>query len=494
MPRTPLFLLIAALAWGAATSVASAKTVEVTTTIQAAIDAPDTVDGDTIQIPAGDRYEHVLVNKSLRLVGAGAGSTVLTPTIGTEPVIKIDAAGTQVVIENLTVRGAGVTNGIVVAAGSATLIAVRVGGFTAGTGVDGVSATRLDLLGNTITGNQTGLALATTPGTLRGNRIAGNTTAGLTGSSAADATRNWWGCNGGPGTTSGCNGVTGGATTSPHLVLRLRSAFSQIATGGAKTDLVADLTRDSSDTFAGTAFADGTGLTFETTLGTLAPTTAPTISGSAATTLTSGDTPGDAAPSVTLDQQKVFAPVTFVAPPPTQTVTVTQTTTAPPTTETVTAPPATPPPTTPPDAAQLLANARRALGSNVERLARSLTPGVAFVPSSVRTGRGTLTVPDQDIVSLLVIACPEVACQVSVGAIVTRRSASGRKTKPYDLRRATFPLAAGRQRVVAVRLTPSRRVAIRAAKRATMTVTMAVSDAAGNRVEKTMIVRLKIKR
>ena len=463
MPRTCTILLTAALTWSAAVGVASADTIEVTTTIQAAIDDPATSAGDTVHIPAGTYVENVTVDKDITLLGDGA-ATVLRPASLAAPALTV-APNVEATVTAMAITGDPLQPGDV--------------------GIRAADITGLHVTGTAITATTAGVEVSDTAGPapvvrLHANRIAGNTT-GVTSDVAVDAERTWWGCNAGPG-AAGCDTVTGPVDTTPHLVLRLRSAFSQIQTGGATTELVADLTRDSAGGFAGTAFPDGTPVAFGTALGTLAASAATTGSGAATTTLTSGDSAGDAAPIATLDAQTVSAPVAFVAPPPAQTVTQTQTVTAPPTT------------TTPPDDAKLLADARRAIGSDVVRLQRVLTPGVAFVARSVRTGSGTLTVPDRDVVSLLVLACPEKACDAGVSARVTRTTRSGKRAKPFDLRRATFELAAGRQRVVAVRLTKSRRDAIRAAKSVTMTVTIAVSDAAGNRNKTTMRVKLKIKR
>lgn len=451
MPRTFTFLLTAAFTWSAAVGVAAAS-------IQQQI--LDASPGDTVHVPAGTYVENVTVDRDITLLGDGA-ATVLRPASLAAPALTV-APNVDVTIAALAIAGDPLQPGDV--------------------GIRAADITGLQVVGASITAMTTGIEVsdAGTPAPvvrLRGNRIAGNTT-GVTTDTPVDAERTWWGCNAGPG-TAGCDTVTGAVDTDPRLGLRLRSAFSQIQTGGATTELVADLTRDSAGTFAGTAFPDGTPVAFGSALGTPAASSATTASGSAGTTLTSGDTAGDAAPTATLDAQTVSAPVTFVAPPPAQT-------------QTVTAPP--PTPTTPPDDAKLLIDARRAIGSSVVRLERVLTPGVAFVARSVRSGRGTLTVPDRDVVSLLVLACPVKACDAGVSARVTRTTRSGAKAKPFDLRRATFELAAGRQRVVAVRLTKSRRDAIRAAKRAIMTVTIAVSDPAGNRNKTTMRVVLKVRR
>ena len=47
------------------------------TGIQSAINAPETLDGNTIQVDAGIYYEHVAVNKSICLMGEGRGATII---------------------------------------------------------------------------------------------------------------------------------------------------------------------------------------------------------------------------------------------------------------------------------------------------------------------------------------------------------------------------------------------------------------------------------
>ncbi|MFN8178070.1 MAG: T9SS type A sorting domain-containing protein [bacterium] len=83
-------------------------------TITAAIDAPQTLDGHTLQIGAGTYEEQVVVTKALTLTGAGCGVTVIqSPAIlaasfgspANKPVVFVN--GKNAVIENLTVDGLG---------------------------------------------------------------------------------------------------------------------------------------------------------------------------------------------------------------------------------------------------------------------------------------------------------------------------------------------------------------------------------------------------
>ena len=56
------------------------------TTIQEAIDAPETLDGHTIFVEEGKYYEHVIVNKSLSLVGENISTTVIDGNFSGNPV------------------------------------------------------------------------------------------------------------------------------------------------------------------------------------------------------------------------------------------------------------------------------------------------------------------------------------------------------------------------------------------------------------------------
>jgi parallel beta-helix repeat protein len=82
-------------------------------TIQDAIDANETVDGNTIKVDAGTYYECATITKSITLVGDGSGSTIIdgngtgVPT-GFESataIIVLEADGVSIM--NLTVRNAG---------------------------------------------------------------------------------------------------------------------------------------------------------------------------------------------------------------------------------------------------------------------------------------------------------------------------------------------------------------------------------------------------
>lgn len=75
-------------------------------TIQEAINAPQTVDEHTINVDAGTYYEHIVLNKSVSLIGENAETTIIDGSeAGTVVIIKADNAK----ISNFTIQGSGRT-------------------------------------------------------------------------------------------------------------------------------------------------------------------------------------------------------------------------------------------------------------------------------------------------------------------------------------------------------------------------------------------------
>jgi parallel beta-helix repeat protein len=74
------------------------------TTIQEAINAPQTVDEHTIHVDAGIYYEHVVLNKSVSLVGENAETAIIDGN-GTGAVVTIEADNAR--ISNFTIQRSG---------------------------------------------------------------------------------------------------------------------------------------------------------------------------------------------------------------------------------------------------------------------------------------------------------------------------------------------------------------------------------------------------
>lgn len=86
-------------------------------TIQAATDAPQTLDGHTILVDAGTYYEHVIVNKAISIIGENRSTTLIDGS-GTGDIIAITAD--HVNVTNFTIRNG--TNGIFINNSSYVLI------------------------------------------------------------------------------------------------------------------------------------------------------------------------------------------------------------------------------------------------------------------------------------------------------------------------------------------------------------------------------------
>ncbi len=187
----------------------------------------------------------------------------------------------------------------------------------------------VQLISNTITGNNTGVDVAEDGvALLKFNRIVGNLAAGVAGNTVTQikAENNWWGCNYGPGATgAGCSGATNGASNAgaggidfnPWLVLGLTASPTTIGVGGMSA-LTASLKKNSDgvDTSLmgmGT-FPNGVTTAFAGTLGTVSPTSAPTSGGMAMSVFT-GTAPGAGSASTMVDGQTIASGITIQCNP-----------------------------------------------------------------------------------------------------------------------------------------------------------------------------------
>jgi hypothetical protein len=185
----------------------------------------------------------------------------------------------------------------------------------------GPEVDEITITGNTIEGARQGINTRTIdPWDVTGkqisifaNRIVGSTEAGIVNdvSGVLDARNNWWGCNGGLG-TSGCAVGDDGALTTPHLVLSGEAA-AQIEPG-ASTLVTARLDRNSAGESV-PGIPDGVPVGFSSALGSFSPTSATLVSGIASSTFTAGLQTGPAGIVVEADGQQVAVPLTIPAPP-----------------------------------------------------------------------------------------------------------------------------------------------------------------------------------
>ncbi len=68
------------------------------TSVQSAIDAPETVAGNTILVDSGNYSEHLVIGKSIALVGAGRNTTTIDGGGGG---IVIQVTASNVLIEGI---------------------------------------------------------------------------------------------------------------------------------------------------------------------------------------------------------------------------------------------------------------------------------------------------------------------------------------------------------------------------------------------------------
>ena len=108
-------------------------------------------------------------------------------------------------------------------------------------------------------GTPTGGAIGLNGGsaTLHYDRFVGNTATsgqavGLQNAATANATEDWWGCNGGPG-TAGCDTVSGSPTISPRLVLTATASPATVVGPNASATITGALTTDSLGAAVGSA-------------------------------------------------------------------------------------------------------------------------------------------------------------------------------------------------------------------------------------------------
>jgi parallel beta-helix repeat protein len=124
-------------------------------TIQAAIDASETLDGHTILVGAGTYYESVVINKSISFIGEDRETTIIDGSEIITPIVHITA-------NNVTVRAFTIQDG------------GRIYGWEGG-GIYVTNSSRNNIVNNTITDTQYGINLRnSTKNTIVGNTLIEN--------------------------------------------------------------------------------------------------------------------------------------------------------------------------------------------------------------------------------------------------------------------------------------------------------------------------------
>lgn len=320
------------------------RTMESFTTIQDAIDDPDTLNGDTIWVQPGTYNEHVLVNKQLTIMPwPSMPGTVTINAGGTGSSIRITSTGSGSTIQGFILTGATQSS-------------------TAGVYLD-TNANNCNILQNTMTNNWAGMFVWSSFNQIYENIIMDNNRHGIRlvsgsgynniysniiknnnlnhasgayggittstvatgndniylnqivgnygyqvygqGQNSLTANNNWWGSNSSP------TGIYGNVICSNWLVLGITANPYSIANGQSSI-ITADLTHNfNGATYNNIAFLghvkDGIPISFIFTgspLGTLDLNPAYTLNGNATTTFTA-NSPGTSQINATLDSANV---------------------------------------------------------------------------------------------------------------------------------------------------------------------------------------------
>lgn len=344
--------------------------------IQAAINAAS--GGDTINVAAGTYTEDFVIGKSVALIGAGAGVTILRGVTNNSMAEHISISAANVVLEGFTIddsnslgqSGAGANSlGIVIADVAGTVIRrnvianVFLDAPTGGTAIylnpnvkgalieqntiaDSGNGILFDGTGrhdnfvirkNLFKGNGRGTSSSRAAirfvsadsiaaghrNVIVGNNFTGNTGGGgvFNGSGVGVvAENNWWGCNFGPAATGmGCSGATNRVSANvdatPWLTLRLSSLLSEVPPGGGADLAVSMLfNSDNADTSAGGGLSDSTQVVFAATLGAVAPPNPTTVGGKVGAIFVAGAATGAATVSATVDGQTVSIALSVSCP------------------------------------------------------------------------------------------------------------------------------------------------------------------------------------
>jgi parallel beta-helix repeat protein len=367
----------------------------------------------------------------------------------------------------------------------------------------GVGANQnVTVTGNTIRGAWT-YAINANAGTLSGHLVAwqnrfsvGINNADADPANSINAAGNWWGCNGGPG-TSGCASNSAGVTAASWLQLRLAASATVIPTGTGTSALTASLVDSGSGAVA--SLFPVTPVGFGTSLGSV-PSSAPMSAGVAAATLSAGPQAGTADATATLDNATARVSVTLVyyGPP---------TPPAPPTPPTPPAPPVvTDQPSqnpvgpdqgsskpTPQEVKETTQDAKSTLGVPVKHDTAFDLGGDAlvYVPRrrsdeapAVRGHTATFkrsAIKDGDSQDLLAVGCPAVDCTVDFTLKITYRDADG-KLKTIELPADSVDVSSGKVAALSLDLPESVRKALLKGTKVKLSIGITVTDQDGTKL------------
>jgi len=144
-------------------------------TIQAAIDAPETLDGHTVHVEAGTYYEHLTVNKSVSLVGDSSRTVIIDGSL-TGTVVEITASNVNLTGFTIRNSGSGYQNcGVLVLSSGGTINQNNIEN-NGGNGMYLLSSSNSNIISNNSVMNntETGIKIASNSNRLDGNNVVNN--------------------------------------------------------------------------------------------------------------------------------------------------------------------------------------------------------------------------------------------------------------------------------------------------------------------------------
>ena len=166
------------------------------TSVQEAINAPETLTGHTIFVESGTYYEHVVVNKSLSLIGESKGATIIDGNgtgVVVDPVYNITAivevAANNVNISSFTIRNGGF-HGIVLD-GVANCTIDQIASLNSSSCISLMNSTQNRILNSKFSNGKNGIMLFnSTENEIINNRASENWYAGLASGGPEGSSRN----------------------------------------------------------------------------------------------------------------------------------------------------------------------------------------------------------------------------------------------------------------------------------------------------------------